>query len=126
MGDCAPQFGIRLSQDHVLLSRAIPGHHEQSGANSKHLRPRGTRDMGTRGQKAQGAGYSSRIFRKSPAQYAANGHDAAVDHGWLVFGFWPGFLHLWGCNGAGTKVNLVPWGPEGVPNSISHQDYCGY
>ncbi|KAK2061574.1 hypothetical protein LY76DRAFT_355203 [Colletotrichum caudatum] len=100
MGDCAPQFGIRLLQCHVLLSRAIPGHHDQSGANSRHIRPRGTRDMGTRGQKAQDARYSSRIFREPSARrYAAGGHGAAVDHGWLAFGlavfsYGLGFFHL--------------------------------
>ncbi|KAK2049189.1 hypothetical protein LZ31DRAFT_360141 [Colletotrichum somersetense] len=119
MGDCAPQFGIRLLQCHDLLSRAIPGHHDQSGANSRHIRPRGTRDMGTRGQKAQDARCSSRIFREPSARrYAASGHGAAVDHGWLAFGlavfsYGLGFFHLWEAMGLGRKRKPSPLEPRG-------------
>ncbi|KAK1448908.1 hypothetical protein CMEL01_08223 [Colletotrichum melonis] len=47
----------------------------QSGVNRRHLRPRGTRDMGTRAQQGEGARRPSRISRKPSARCAASTHD---------------------------------------------------
>ncbi|KAK1981964.1 hypothetical protein LZ30DRAFT_718719 [Colletotrichum cereale] len=69
--------------------------------------------MGTRGQKAQDARRSSRISRKPSARYAARGHDAAVDHGWLAFGL-PGVPSSLGKQwGSWDESEPCPPGPRG-------------